>query len=47
MLVYYIYQLGFRFQDMGYAAAVSMILLVILLLISVTQMRFLRSDVEY
>lgn len=47
VLVYYIYQLGFRFQDMGYAAAVSMILLVILLLISVTQIRFLRSDVEY
>lgn len=47
VLVYYIYQLGFRFQDMGYAAAVSMILLAILLLISVTQIRFLRSDVEY
>ena len=47
VIVYYIYQLGFRFQDMGYAAAVSMILLLILLLISVTQMRFLRSDVEY
>lgn len=47
VLVYYIYQLGFRFQDMGYAAAVSMILLAVLLLISVTQIRFLRSDVEY
>jgi len=47
VLVYYIYQLGFRFQDMGYAAAVSMILLLILLLISATQIRFLRSDVEY
>ena len=47
VLVYYIYQLGFRFQDMGYAATVSMILLVILLLISLIQIRLLRSNVEY
>lgn len=47
VIVYYIYQLGFLFQDMGYAAAVSMILLVIILIISLIQIRFLRSDVEY
>ncbi|RME58746.1 MAG: sugar ABC transporter permease [Caldilineae bacterium] len=47
VIVYYIYQLGFLFQDMGYAAAVSMILLVIILIISLVQIRFLRSDVEY
>ncbi len=47
VIVYYIYQLGFLFQDMGYAAAVSMILLVIILIISLIQIRFLRSEVEY
>jgi multiple sugar transport system permease protein len=47
VIVYYIYQLGFLFQDMGYAAAISMILLVIILIISLIQIRFLRSEVEY
>src|SRR6266545_6649048 len=42
VLVYYIYQQGFNFQDMGYASAISIVTL--LLLISWVQMRFLRMD---
>ena len=44
VIVYYIYQQGFRFQDMGYASAISVVTLVILLLISWLQMRFLRAE---
>ncbi len=47
VIVYYIYQYGFLFQDMGYASALSIATLVILLLISVGQMRLFRSEVEY
>lgn len=43
-IVYYIYQQGFLFQDMGYASALSMITLAILLVVSFFQMRLLRSD---
>jgi ABC-type sugar transport system permease subunit len=44
VIVYYIYQQGFRLQDMGYASAMSIVTLVLLLLISWVQMRFLRVD---
>jgi len=44
VLVYYIYQQGFNFQDMGYASAISIVTLVLLLLVSWVQMRFLRID---
>jgi multiple sugar transport system permease protein len=44
VIVYYIYQQGFFFQDMGYASAMSVVTLVLLLMISWVQMRFLRSD---
>jgi ABC-type sugar transport system permease subunit len=47
VIVFYIYQQGFLFQDMGYASAISMIVLVLILLVSVIQMRMLRSEVEY
>jgi multiple sugar transport system permease protein len=47
VIVYYIYQYGFLFQDMGYASALSMVTLVILLVVSVIQMRVFRSEVEY
>ena len=46
-IVFYIYQFGFRFQDMGYASALSIVTLFVLLVVSVIQMRVLRSDVEY
>jgi multiple sugar transport system permease protein len=44
VIVYYIYQQGFRFQDMGYASAISVVTLMLLLLVSWLQMRFLRSE---
>ncbi len=44
VIVYYVYQQGFRYQDMGYASAISIVTLVMLLLISWVQMRFLRVD---
>lgn len=44
VIVYYIYSKAFRFGEMGYASALSMALLLILLVISVVQMRLLRRD---
>ena len=44
VIVYYIYKKAFRFGEMGYAMALSMVLLVILLIISLAQMRLLRRD---
>jgi multiple sugar transport system permease protein len=44
VMVYYIYQQGFLFQDMGYASALSMVTLFILLVVSAFQMRLLRTD---
>jgi multiple sugar transport system permease protein/fructooligosaccharide transport system permease protein len=44
VIVYNIYQKAFIFGEMGYASALSMALLVIVLLISIVQMRLLRSD---
>jgi ABC-type sugar transport system permease subunit len=44
VIVYYIYQKAFRFGEMGYASALSMGLLGILLVISVIQMRLFRRD---
>jgi multiple sugar transport system permease protein len=43
VIVYYIYQQGFNFQDMGYASAMSVVTLVLLLAVSWVQMRFLRD----
>ncbi len=44
VIVFYIYQQGFRYQDMGYASALSIVTLVILLVISWVQMRLLRIE---
>jgi multiple sugar transport system permease protein len=44
VIVYHIYNLAFNFGRMGYATAMSIILLVILLLVSVGQMRLFRRD---
>ena len=43
LMVQYIYQTGFDEAQIGYASAVSMVLMVILLLIAVIQMRFDRG----
>ena len=44
VLVYYIYQQGFRFQDMGYASALSVVTLGILIVVSYLLMRWLRPQ---
>jgi len=44
VLVYYIYQQGFLFQDMGYASAITMVTLVILVGVSYLLMRWLRPQ---
>ncbi|MBA3450483.1 MAG: sugar ABC transporter permease, partial [Chloroflexia bacterium] len=44
VLVYYIYQQGFRFQDMGYASALSVVALMIMVVISYLLMRWLRPQ---
>jgi multiple sugar transport system permease protein len=44
VLVYYIYQQGFRFQDMGYASAISIVTLSLLLIVSYLLMRWLRPQ---
>jgi multiple sugar transport system permease protein len=46
-LVYYIYQNGFQFNDMGYASAMSFVGLVLLVAISGFQFKLLKGDVEY
>lgn len=46
VVVYYIYRMGFTFSEMGYASALSLILLAILLIVSIAQMRALRADPE-
>src|SRR5262249_48083794 len=47
LLLYYIYEIGFRFQDAAYAAAVTMVLLVILGLMALAQFGFLERRVHY
>ena len=42
-----IFDNAFRFQRMGWAAAVSFILLLIVMIVTVVQMRVLRTDWEY
>lgn len=42
-----IYQNAFRFQSMGWAAAESLVLLAVVLIISLVQSRLLRTDWEY
>jgi multiple sugar transport system permease protein len=44
VLVYYIYQQGFRFQDMGYASALSVVALIIMIVISYLLMRWMRPQ---
>lgn len=44
VLVYYIYQQGFRFQDMGYASALSVVALIILVGVSYVLMRWLKPQ---
>lgn len=44
--VFYLYEQGFRYFDMGYASAIAYLLFVVILLVSLVQSRLLRSQVE-
>jgi ABC-type sugar transport system permease subunit len=47
VLVMDIYENAFRFQNMGWAAAISMVLFAIVLIFTLVQMRLLRTNWEY
>jgi len=47
LLLYYIYEIGFRFWDTAYAAALTMILLTVLALVALGQFWFLDRKVHY
>jgi len=47
LLLYYIYEIGFRFWDSAYAAALTMVLLAILGLCALAQFFFLERRVHY
>lgn len=46
-LVLYIYRMGFRRFEMGYASAITVVLFIIILIITLVQMRVLTRRVEY
>ncbi|HTS23931.1 MAG TPA: sugar ABC transporter permease [Casimicrobiaceae bacterium] len=47
LLLYYIYEIGFRFQDPAYAATLTMVLLAVLALAALGQFGFLERRVHY
>lgn len=47
LLLFYIYETGFKFWDTGYAAALTVILLIILATVSVLQMTVLDKRIHY
>jgi sn-glycerol 3-phosphate transport system permease protein len=47
LLLYYIYEIGFRFFDSGYAAALTMVLLAILAAAALLQFGFLERRTHY
>ena len=47
LLLYYIYDVGFKFWDTAYAAALTMVLLAILAAAAVGQFLFLEKRIHY
>jgi sn-glycerol 3-phosphate transport system permease protein len=47
LLLYYIYEIGFRFWDTAYAAALTIVLVTVLALVSLGQFWFLDRKVHY
>ena len=47
LLLYYIYEIGFRFWDSAYAAALTMVLLAVLGVVALVQFFFLERKVHY
>lgn len=46
-MVFYIFQTAFRYFKLGYASALSFLLLIMVLILTAIQFRLLRSNVEY
>jgi sn-glycerol 3-phosphate transport system permease protein len=47
LLLFYIYEVGFRFWDTGYASALTVVLLVILVSVSLFQVAVLDKRIHY
>jgi len=47
VIVFYIFRVAFRYFEMGYASAMSFILMGIVIVLTLLQFRFLRTTVEY
>ena len=47
LLLFYVYEVGFKFWDLAYAAALTMVLLVILAALAIGQFVFLERRVHY
>jgi sn-glycerol 3-phosphate transport system permease protein len=47
LLLYYIYEVGFKFWDSAYAAALTMVLLLILGAAAIAQFGFLERRIHY
>lgn len=47
VIIFHIFRTAFRYFNMGYAAAMSFVLLVIVLLVTAVQFRLFRTEVEY
>jgi ABC-type sugar transport system permease subunit len=47
VIVFYIFRSAFRYFEMGYASAMSVVLIVIVLVLTLVQFRLLRTTVEY
>lgn len=47
LLLYYLYEIAFKFQDHGYAAALTLVLLALLALVSALQFWLSRNKVHY
>ncbi len=47
LLLYYIYEVGFRFWDSAYAGALTMVLLALLATVALAQFWFLERKVHY
>jgi ABC-type sugar transport system permease subunit len=47
VIVFYIFRSAFRYFQMGYASAMSVVLLVIVIVLTLIQFRLLRTTVEY
>ena len=47
LLLFYIYEVGFRFWDLAYASALTVVLLILLALLAIAQFVFLERRIHY